>query len=115
MALKGLHKGRLQKKKNVKFGLLAEIRRGRGLKGVFEPNLLSGIFSLFKNYLIAPKHEIKHKKCYNTPPLTPPQFPQNPSRFFKEFNSFARSFPTISDGLKVLHKAVSCFEGCRFE
>ena len=37
-------KGRLQKKKNVKFGLLAEIRRGRGLRGVHEPNLLSGIF-----------------------------------------------------------------------
>ena len=47
------------KKKYVKFGLLAEIRRGRGLKGVHEPNLLSGIF---KNDLIAPKHEIKHKK-----------------------------------------------------
>ena len=37
-------KGRLQKEKNVKFGLLAEIRRGRGLRGVQEPNLLSGIF-----------------------------------------------------------------------
>ena len=31
-------------KKNVKFGLLAEIRQGRGLRGVHEPNLLSGIF-----------------------------------------------------------------------
>ena len=36
-------KGKLQKEKNVKFGLLAEIRRGRGLRGVQEPNLLSGI------------------------------------------------------------------------
>ena len=50
------HKGRPQKK-NVKFGLLAEIRRGRGLRGIQEPNLLSGSFTLFKNYLIAPKHE----------------------------------------------------------
>ena len=37
-------KGRLQKKKNVEFGLLAEIRRGRGLRGIQEPNLLSGNF-----------------------------------------------------------------------
>ena len=61
------------------------------------------------------KKKPKNKNDITPPPLTPPQFPQNPSRFFKEFNSFARSFPTISDGLKVLHKAVSCFEGCRFE
>ena len=46
-----------RKKKNVKFGLLAEIRRGRGLRGIQEPNLLSDIFLLFKNDLIAPKHE----------------------------------------------------------
>ena len=32
------------KKKNVEFGLLAEIRRGRGLRGIQEPNLLSGNF-----------------------------------------------------------------------
>ena len=31
-------------KKNVKFGLLAELRRGRGLRGVHGPNLLSGIY-----------------------------------------------------------------------
>ena len=37
-----------KKKKNVKFGLLAEIRRGRGLRGVHEPNLLSGIFHCLK-------------------------------------------------------------------
>ena len=36
----------------MKFGLLAEIRRGRGLRGVHEPKLLSGIFLLFKNDLI---------------------------------------------------------------
>ena len=46
--------------KNVKFGLLAEIRQGRCLRGVQEPNLLSGIFLLFKNDLIAAKHEKKH-------------------------------------------------------
>ena len=46
----------------MKFGLLAEIRRGRGLRGVHEPNLLSGIFLLFKNDLIAPKHEKSVKK-----------------------------------------------------
>ena len=63
---------------------------------------------LFKNYLIAPKHEKSlKKKCYKHPP----QCPQNSSRFFKEFNNFL----TISEGLKVLHKAVSYFEGCRFE
>jgi len=28
----------------VKFGLLAEIRLGRGPRGIQEPNLLSGIF-----------------------------------------------------------------------
>ena len=32
------------KKKDVKFGLLAEISWGRGLRGVQEPNLLLGIF-----------------------------------------------------------------------
>ena len=47
-------------KKNVKFGLFAEIRWGRGLRGVQEPNLLSGIFSLFKNDVIAAKHEKKY-------------------------------------------------------
>ena len=44
-------KGRI--KKEVKFWLLAEIRWGRGIQ---EPNLLSGIFLLFKNDIIAPKH-----------------------------------------------------------
>ena len=44
----GLNKGRLQKEKNVKFGLLAEIRRGRGLRGIQEPNLLSGNFLIVK-------------------------------------------------------------------
>ena len=39
----GLREG-FKNKKNVKFGLLAEIRRGRGLREVHEPNLLSGIF-----------------------------------------------------------------------
>ena len=37
------YRGRLQKK-NVEFGLLAEIRRGRGLRAIQEPNLLSGNF-----------------------------------------------------------------------
>ena len=32
------------KKENVEFRLLAEIRRGRGLSGIQEPNLLSGNF-----------------------------------------------------------------------
>ena len=54
----------VNKKKGIfflKFGVLAEIRRGRGLKGVHEPNMLSGIFLLFKNDLIDPKHEKKPK------------------------------------------------------
>ena len=44
--------------KNVKFGLLAEIRGGgRGLKGIQRPNVLSGTFLLFNKNLDAPKHE----------------------------------------------------------
>ena len=41
----------------MKFGLLAEIRLGRGPRGIQEPNLLSGIFLIVKNDLIAAIHE----------------------------------------------------------
>ena len=48
-----------KKKKNVKFGLLAEIRRGRGLRGSMSPTCYQVFVLLFKNDLIAAKHEKK--------------------------------------------------------
>ena len=55
------------------------VKKHYSLRRVHEPNLLSGIFLLFKNDLIAPKHEkkLKNKNIITPPPLTPPQLPQN--------------------------------------
>ena len=49
-AIEKCAKGRLQKK-NVKLGLLAEVRGERGPSGFWGPNLLLGQYSIVKNGL----------------------------------------------------------------
>ena len=106
-----------KKKKMSNLGFWLILGGGGVWGGSKSPTCYQVFFLLFKNDLIAKKWKknIKIKNFYPPPPLTTPLFLKNSLRFFKEFDNFDHSFPIIPDGLKVFHKAVSCFEGCRFE
>ena len=82
----------------MKFGLLAEIRWGRGLRGVHEPNLLSGIFF----YCLKMIQLLQNmKKRLNTPP---PSHPHNCLKILKDSLKNSIILPVVSRVYQMSYK-----------